>query len=146
MLKGAVDCCWASSLESERMETRDSTLAERPGTSLRLGLDLANSIVGVVVWLCCGWGSQQSVSRFHNRQVRFSSRRPSSIDSAHFENTTTNVSMSSRRAVPLTTYYCTSQRGVRHSSCPALATCPHPPRASGFPIGSASGIPMMMMK
>lgn len=36
------------------METKDSTLAERPGTSLRFGLDLAKSIVGVVVWLCCG--------------------------------------------------------------------------------------------
>lgn len=98
------------------MEMKDSTLAERPGTSLRLGLDLAKSIVGVVVWLCCGWCSQQRVSRFHNRQVRFSSRRPSSIDSAHFENTVTNViGVLSGKAVPVTTYYCTSQRGVPHS-------------------------------
>ncbi len=54
MLRGAVGGCWVSSPESDRMETNDSTLAERPGTSLRLGLDLAISIVGVVVWLCCG--------------------------------------------------------------------------------------------
>lgn len=49
MLRGAVGSWWVSSLESDRMETKDSTLAERQGTSLRLGLDLAESIVGVVV-------------------------------------------------------------------------------------------------
>ena len=31
--------------------------------------------------------SQQNVSRFHSLQLRFSSRRPFSSDSAHFENT-----------------------------------------------------------
>ena len=46
--------CWVSSLESDRVEMKDSTLAERTGTSLRLGLDRWISIVGVVVWLCCG--------------------------------------------------------------------------------------------
>ena len=54
MLRGAVRGCCVSSLESDRIETNDSTLAERQGTSLRLGLDLVKSIVGVVVWLCCG--------------------------------------------------------------------------------------------
>lgn len=49
MLRGAVGGCWGSSLESDWMEAKDSTLAERQGTSLRLGLDLAKSIVGVVV-------------------------------------------------------------------------------------------------
>ena len=49
MLRGAVGGCLVSSLESDRMDTKDSTLAERQGTSLRLGLDLAKSIVGVVV-------------------------------------------------------------------------------------------------
>lgn len=41
MLRGAVGGCWVSSLEFDRMETKDSTLAERLGTSFRLGLDLA---------------------------------------------------------------------------------------------------------
>ena len=54
MLRGAVAGCRFSSLESDRVEIKDSTLAERTGTSLRLGLDLVYSIVGVVVWLCCG--------------------------------------------------------------------------------------------
>ncbi len=49
MARGAVGGWWVSSLDSDRMETKDSTLAERPGTSLQLGLDLVRSIVGVVV-------------------------------------------------------------------------------------------------
>ena len=48
-LRSAGDSCWVSSLESDRVEMKDSTLAERTGTSLRLGLDLSKSIVGVVV-------------------------------------------------------------------------------------------------
>ena len=33
------------------------------------------------------WWSQQKVSRFQSRQLRFSSRRPFSSDSAHLEKT-----------------------------------------------------------
>ena len=54
MLRAAEGGCRVSSLESDRMEIKDSTLAERTGTSVQLGLGLAISIVGVVVWLCCG--------------------------------------------------------------------------------------------
>lgn len=54
MLRGTEGRCWVSSLKSDRMEIKDSTLAERMGTSVQLGLGLAISIVGVVVLLCCG--------------------------------------------------------------------------------------------
>ena len=63
----------------------ESTLVDNSGTSLLRGLDLEKSIAGVVV--NCGCDSQQSVSRFHIRQLKFSSRRPSSIESAHREKT-----------------------------------------------------------
>lgn len=144
MLSGAVRGCCVSSLESDRLETKDSTLAESTGTSLRLGLDLVKAIVGVVVWLCSGWGSQQRVSRFHRRHVRFSSRRPSSIDSAHFENTTARVNMAFRvsKVVRVKTYYYTIRRGVPHFSYPILAISPHLPIASASPAGSASGVPV----
>lgn len=79
----------------ELEETKDSILAEKQGTSLRLGLDLAESMVGVT----------QRVSRPHNRHVRSSSRRPSSIDSAHLENTDRDIKMScSRKAIPIKTF------------------------------------------
>lgn len=63
----------------------ESTLVDSSGTSLLRGLDLEKSIAGVVV--NCGCDSQQSVSRFHIRQLKFSSRRPSSMESAHREKT-----------------------------------------------------------
>ena len=51
MLRGAEGGCWVSSLKSDRMEIKDSTLAERMGTSVQLGLGLGLGvwIVGVVV-------------------------------------------------------------------------------------------------
>jgi hypothetical protein len=66
-------------------DVTESTLAESSGISLRSGQDRVMSIAGVVV--NCGWDSQQSVSRFQIRQLRFSNRRPFSIDSAHLEKT-----------------------------------------------------------
>ena len=74
-----------SATVSESCEQRESTLAESSGTSFRPGLDLVMSMAGVFV--NCGGVSQQRVSRFHIRQLRFSNLRPSSIDSAHFEKT-----------------------------------------------------------
>lgn len=66
-------------------EVADSTLDESDGTSFRLGRCFDISIAGVVEsW---GWASQQSVSRAHSRQLRFSNRFPPSIDSAHLEKT-----------------------------------------------------------
>ena len=91
MSKGAVGAAggdgdeWPSSPESESSEDNESTLADSSGTSFRRGLDLAMSIAGVMVNSGCV--SQQRVSRFHMRQLRFSSLLPFSIDSAHFENT-----------------------------------------------------------
>lgn len=61
------------------------------GTSFRPGLRLVMSIAGVVA--SCGCVSQQSVSRFQMRQLKFSSLRPFSIESAHFENTERELEM-----------------------------------------------------
>ena len=84
--KGAVCRCWCRSSSSEASDTAESTLADNSGTSTFGGLELVISIAGVVAsWGC---GSQQSISRFQTRQLRFSNRRPSSIESAHFEKTT----------------------------------------------------------
>lgn len=66
-------------------DVTESTLVDSSGKSLLRGLDLEKSIAGVVV--SCGCDSQQSVSRFHIRQLKFSSRRPSSMESAHREKT-----------------------------------------------------------
>jgi len=85
MSRGAVcgfACC---SIRSSTSDATESTLADSSGISLDFGLELATLIAGVVA--SCGCASQQKVSRFHNLQLRFSSLRPSSIDSAHFENT-----------------------------------------------------------
>ena len=77
--------CWGPSSSSKASESAESTLADNSGTSAFDGLDLVISTAGVVAnWGC---GSQQSTSRFQTRQLRFSSRRPSSIESAHFEKT-----------------------------------------------------------
>jgi len=78
-----------SSVASDSSDDTESTLAESSGTSLRPGLDVLMSIAGVVA--NCGCVSQQRVSRFHIRQLRFSNRLPFSIDSAHFEKTGANV-------------------------------------------------------
>ena len=91
MLRGTVGDGIESSFVSESSEQIDLTLPESSGTSSRPGLDLEMSIAGVVV--NCGCDSQQRVSRFHMRQLRFSRRLPSSIDSAHFEKTLMNVSV-----------------------------------------------------
>lgn len=71
--------------EESEIEESESTLVERPGTcrsfeSLRIS-DHRGEKTGL--WS----GAQQKVSRFHNLQLRFSYRLPSSIDSAHFEKT-----------------------------------------------------------
>jgi hypothetical protein len=47
-----------------------------------------------VVELASETGSQQKVSLFHNRQLRFSNLRPSSNDPAHLENTAQRQSLS----------------------------------------------------
>ena len=72
------------SLSSESLVERESTLAERSGTSAFLGFGLVPSGAGLPPW---GSESQQNVSRFHTLQLKFSSRFPSSNDSAHLENT-----------------------------------------------------------
>ena len=74
-----------SSESSESSDDSESTLFDSSGKSFRLGLGLAISIAGVVA--SCGCVSQQSVSRFQMRQLRFSSLRPFSIESAHLEKT-----------------------------------------------------------
>ena len=72
-------------------ESSDSTLEESAGTSFFLGLVLESPIAGVVASF--GWVSQQSVSRAHIRQLRFSNLRPSSTVSAHFEKTEQTISI-----------------------------------------------------
>jgi len=87
---GAVGGDWGSSESSEASEDTESILWDSSGTSFRLGLGLTISIAGVVA--SCGCVSQQSVSRFQMRQLRFSSLRPFSMESAHFEKTDRPVS------------------------------------------------------
>ena len=70
---------------SDSSEDTESTLADSSGTSLRPGLGCAMAMAGVVA--NCGCVSQHRVSRFQMRQLRFSSLRPFSMDSAHFEKT-----------------------------------------------------------
>ena len=70
---------------SDSSEATESTLDESSGTSFFFGLGLGSVIAGVVASF--GWVSQQRVSRAQNRQLRFSSLRPSSTVSAHFEKT-----------------------------------------------------------
>lgn len=87
---GAVGGDRDSSESSESSDDSESTLLDSSGMSFRLGLGHAISIAGVVA--NCGCVSQQSVSRFQMRQLRFSRRRPFSIESAHFEKTERPVS------------------------------------------------------
>jgi hypothetical protein len=70
---------------SASSDAAESTLDDNEGTSFGLGRRGRTSIAGVVAR--CGCASQQKVSRFHNLQLRFSNRFPSSIDSAHLEKT-----------------------------------------------------------
>ena len=81
------DSVWFSSCSSSS-EAAESTLADSSGISSGSRLDFWILRVGTV-WSC----SQQKVSRFHNLQLRFSNRRPSSSDSAHFENTAREISI-----------------------------------------------------
>lgn len=100
------DC---SSPSSDRA---DSTLLERSGIDLDSRLSLSRRDPECVLFCCCcccswlcwresllllllsglvrdlAWGATQKVSRFQSRQLRFSSRLPSSMKSAHRENTT----------------------------------------------------------
>lgn len=89
ILRGALGERLGSSSGSS--ESSDSTLEESAGTSFFLGLGLESPIAGVVASF--GWVSQQSVSRAHIRQLRFSNLRPSSTVSAHFEKTEQTVSI-----------------------------------------------------
>ena len=76
---------WRASAGSASSEAIESTLADSSGTSLEPGRAWSYSVMTSGVY--CGFDSQQKVSRFHNLQLRFSNRRPSSIDSAHLEKT-----------------------------------------------------------
>ncbi len=68
----------SSSLAIEsRLLDRSGTSAEYRPPELRCDIEIA----GVVAF--ASLGSQQKVSLFHNLQLKFSSRRPSSIDPAH---------------------------------------------------------------
>jgi hypothetical protein len=75
---------------SASSDAAESTLEDNDGTSFALGCRRKTRIAGVVAR--CGCASQQKVSLFHNLQLRFSSRLPSSIDSAHFEKTASEAS------------------------------------------------------
>ena|SRR2546429_5364272 len=70
---------------SASSEAAESTLDDSDGSSFGLARVGRTSMAGVVAR--CGCASQQNVSRFHSRQLRFSNLFPSSIDSAHLENT-----------------------------------------------------------
>ena len=74
-----------SSLSSEDVESR---LDDSSGTGMSVvaAFGLREIDRGEVVQLACDSGSQQKVSRFHNRQLRFSNRLPSSIACDVFEN------------------------------------------------------------
>lgn len=78
------------SIRSASSDANESTLADNSGTSFDPGPGLETSIGGVVV--NCGCDSQQRVSRPQILQLRFSNLRPSSIDSAHRENTVKKTS------------------------------------------------------
>jgi hypothetical protein len=83
--------------------TSESRLPDRLGTSVveyrPSGLLSAKEIAGVVA-LASETGSQQKVSLFHNLQLRFSRRRPSSNDPAHLEKTVGNVSKGGLDQIP----------------------------------------------
>ncbi len=106
-------------------EVAESTLDDRAGISLRLGRGRNTSMAGVMEYW--GWASQQKVSRFHNLQLRFSSRLPPSIESAHFENTGSQGQIVC--IVPCAanaTYQSTFQRDSPHSEGLPCASSLHP--------------------
>ena len=72
----------------------ESRLPDRLGTSVeyRPSELLAEMEMAGVVELASETGSQQNVSLFHSRQLKFSNLRPSSNEPAHLENTA-NVSL-----------------------------------------------------
>jgi hypothetical protein len=80
---------FASSLSNSiASSSAESTLPDKSGMSavyrpLEFRADM--EIAGVVAF--ASPGSQQKVSLFHNLQLRFSKRRPSSTDPAHLEKT-----------------------------------------------------------
>jgi len=72
----------SSSANDSRLEERSGTSAEYRPSELLEDMEIAG-----VVALASETGSQQNVSLFHNLQLRFSNRRPSSNEPAHLENT-----------------------------------------------------------
>jgi hypothetical protein len=77
----------SSSASESRLPDRLGTSAVYPPSELLAEMEMAG-----VVELASETGSQQKVSLFHNRQLRFSNLRPSSSEPAHLENTA-NVSL-----------------------------------------------------
>jgi len=77
----------SSSASESRLPDRLGTSAEYRPSELLAEMEMAG-----VVELASEIGSQQKVSLFHNRQLKFSSLRPSSNEPAHLENTA-NVSL-----------------------------------------------------
>jgi hypothetical protein len=72
----------SSSASESRLPDRLGTSAEYRPSELLAEMEMAG-----VVELASEIGSQQKVSLFHNRQLKFSSLRPSSNEPAHLENT-----------------------------------------------------------
>ena len=84
---------WSLSNSIASSSTSESRLPDRLGTSAAYPPSelLAEMEMAGVVELASETGSQQKVSLFHSRQLRFSNLRPSSSEPAHLENTA-NVS------------------------------------------------------
>lgn len=80
---------WSLSNSIASSSTSESILPDRLGTSAVYPPSelLAEMEMAGVVELASETGSQQKVSLFHNRQLRFSNLRPSSSEPAHLENT-----------------------------------------------------------
>jgi hypothetical protein len=77
----------SSSASESRLPDRLGTSAEYRPSELLAEMEMAG-----VVELASETGSQQKVSLFHSRQLKFSNLRPSSNEPAHLENTA-NVSL-----------------------------------------------------
>jgi hypothetical protein len=116
-------------LLSASSDAAESTLEDNDGTSFALGCRRKTRIAGVVAR--CGCASQQKVSLFHNLQLRFSSRLPSSIDSAHFEKT---IHIPKRLSTFLGSTLCilaastvrtgaAKREGIAAASCGQCASC-----------------------
>lgn len=72
----------SSSASESRLPDRLGTSAEYRPSELLAEMEMAG-----VVELASETGSQQKVSLFHSRQLKFSNLRPSSNEPAHLENT-----------------------------------------------------------